>query len=69
MLKKTLHIIPLFVLMISALFIHINLLPIRTDFLFQSYAINTLLAAIALILLSWGIYSKKENILIILMQR
>ena len=62
MLKKTLHIIPLFVLMILAFFIHFNLLSIRTDFLIQSYAINTLLAVIALILLSWGIYSKKENL-------
>ena len=44
------------------LFIHSFLLPIRTDFLIQSYAINTLLAIIALILLSWGINSKKENL-------
>ena len=62
MLKKTLYIIPLFVLMILALFIHSKLLPIRTNFLFQSYSINTLLATIALILLSWGINSKKENL-------
>ena len=62
MLKKTLYIIPLLVLMILALFIHSKLLPIRTDFIIQSYAINTLLATIALILLSWGINSKKENL-------
>ena len=62
MLKKPFYIIPLFVLMILALFIHSKLLPIRTNFLFQSYSINTLLATIALILLSWGINSKKENL-------
>ena len=62
MLKKTLYIVLLLVLMILMLFIHSFLLPIRTDFLIQSYAINTLLAIIALILLSWGINSKKENL-------
>ena len=62
MLKKTFYIIPLLVLMILALFIHSNLLPIRTDFLIQSYSINTFLAIIALIILSWGINSKKENL-------
>ena len=62
MLKKTFYIIPLLFLMILVLFIHSNLLPIRTDFLIQSYAINTFLAIIALIILSWGINSKKENL-------
>ena len=62
MLKKPFYIIPLFVLMTLALFIHSKLLPIRTGFLIQSYAINTLLATVALILLSWGINSKKENL-------
>tara|TARA_B110000285_G_C15126759_1_gene620741 strand:- start:1327 stop:1644 length:318 start_codon:yes stop_codon:yes gene_type:complete len=47
------------------LFIHIEFLPIRTEFLIQSYAINTFLALVALALLGWGIHHKKENLSIL----
>lgn len=60
--KNALYIILLLILMPLGLFIQLEILPASTHFLFVSYGINSLLAIIALFLLSWGIHNKKENL-------
>jgi hypothetical protein len=57
--KNALYIILLLILMPLGLFIQLEILPASTHFLFVSYGINSLLAIIALFLLSWGIHNKK----------
>ena len=61
----TRFLIPLFVLMGLGYIIQVQFNLGAKNFLQQSYAINSLLALAALLLLEWGIHKKKDNIAVL----
>lgn len=63
--KLLFFLIILFFLMAIGLVFHIQYIPLKQGFLIQSYAMNTLLAIIALVLLERGIDKKKANLTIL----
>jgi len=61
--KKNIGYLFLFLMSLGvALQVHLKALPEYKYFLFQSYAINAVLALVALLLLGYGMHKKKTNL-------
>jgi hypothetical protein len=63
MIKKTGILLVFFIVMALGGQLHAQILPLEETFIWQSYGINAILAAIALMLLSWGMQKKKFDLL------
>ena len=65
MIKKTGILLGFFLVMALGGQLHAQILPLEETFIWQSYGINAVLAAIALMLLSWGMQKKKANLTVL----
>jgi len=63
LMKKNISYLLIFLITLAvSLQVHLNALPEYKYFLFQSYAINAVLALVALLLLGYGMQKKKNNL-------